>query len=163
MVSLLNRLIDERAEYTYWMSQKCTNEITIQSHLYYIEVLKETKTILAERMEEPEAIAATHMESPDARPTNKPSQTSNNTLGKRKPSSTTFHDSDQKKAAKTEATTLKPLHVFKGANPAATAEKIQHAEWRQIVAKNCNGTTDNKRAAANKPMSYATAARAITA
>ena len=162
MVTLLDRLIDERAEYTYWMSQISTDEATIKSHLHYIEVLKETKTILAEHME-PEATAATHTESPHARPITRPSRTNNSTLGKRKPSSTTHHGSEQKKAAKTEATTPKPLHIFKGVNPAAAAEKTQQAEWRQTVAKNCHSTTDNKCAAANKPMSYAAAARAITA
>ena len=164
MIELLDRLIVERAEYTYWMSHKSTDEsrLITEKHLHYIQVLKETRTILAERME-PEASAVTHTKSPHARPTSEPPQTNNSTLGKRKPSSTTLHGSDQKKAAKTEATTPKPPHVFKRANPAVAAEKIQQADWRQIVAKNCNGTTDNKCAVAKKPMSYTAAARAITA
>ena len=165
MIALLDRLIDESAEYTYWMSQKSTDDISLVStkkHLYYIEVLKETRTILAERME-PEANVALHTNLPPARPTNKPSQTRNDTLGKRKSSFTNSHGSEQKKAAKTEATTPKPLHAFKGTNPAAAAEKTQQAEWRQVVAKNCNSTTDNSCGAAKKPMSYAAATRAITA
>ena len=165
MIALLDRLIVERAEYTYWMSQKSTDDksrLIAENHRYYIEVLRETRTILAERVE-PEATAATRTKSPHARPTSEPSQTNDTTLGKRKPSSTTLHGSDQNKAAKTEATTPKPPYVFKRANPAAAAEKIQQADWRQIVAKNCNSTTDNKCAAAKKPMSYTAAARAIAA
>ena len=160
MITLLDRLIDERAEYTYWMSQKSTDDISLVStkkHLYYIEVLKETRTILAERME-PEANVALHTNLPPARLTNKPSQTRNDTLGKLKSSFTNSHGSEQKKAAKTEATTPKPLHAFKG----TAAEKTQQAEWRQIVAKSCNSTTDNSCGAAKKPMSYSAAARAIT-
>ena len=158
MVALLDRLIPERAEYTYWMSQKSTDErshIINESHLYYIEVLKETRAILAEGIE-PEATVVTYTELLYAKLTN-------NTLGKRKPSSTTHHGWEQNKAAKTEATTPTPLHIFKGANPAAAAEKTQRAQWRQIVAKNCNSTTDNTGAAANKPMSNAAATRAVAA
>ena len=46
ILTLLDRLIEERAEYTYWMSQKSTDDTcrtATESHLYYIEVLKETK------------------------------------------------------------------------------------------------------------------------
>lgn len=167
MLTLLDRLIEERAEYTYWMSQKSTDDISrtaTENHLHYIEVLKETKTILAKRMEL-EATVTTRTESSHTKPTTKPSQTNNSILGKRRAYSTTLHDSDQKKAAKTEATKATPAHVlFKGANPAAATEKTpQQAEWRQIIANNCSSTTDNKGATAKKPMSYAAAARAITA
>lgn len=148
MVSLLDRLIEERAEYTYWLSQKHTDDDSYDNHLHYIKMLKETRTILAERME-PEATAAT--------------QADDTILGKRRPSATTLAGSEQRKSAKTEATTPKPLHFGKRADPAAAAEKIQRAEWRPIVAKNCNSTTDNRFAAGNKPMSKAAAARAITA
>ena len=150
MVDLLDRLIEERTEYTYWMAQKATDPMShtdTQRHLYYIQVLKETRTILAERME-PEVTC----------PTN------NDILGKRKPScSTILHGSDQNKAAKTEATTSKPVHVFKKTTQAVAVEKPQQLEWRRAVADNCNNTTDSRYAAKNKSVSYAGAARAIAA
>ena len=169
MIALLERLIEERAEYTHWMSQKSTDEESrtkTETHLHYIKVLKETKAILAERME-PETAVGIQTESPHAEPTNKPSRTdNNNTHHKRKLSSTALHGTDRQKAAKMEATTPKPVPLFKGARPAppsAATEKTQQTEWRQIVAKNCNSTTDNRWATAKKPMSYAAAARAIAA
>ena len=166
MIPLLERLIEERSEYTYWLSQKYTGDearIKTESHEHYIKVLEETKTILAERME-PEVGVEIHTESSHTKLTNKPSQTNNDTPRKRKLSSTALHASDLKKAAKTEAPTPAPPPVSsKGAKPAAATEKPQQVDWRRTVAKTCNGTTANKWATAKKPMSYAAAARAIAA
>lgn len=54
ILDLLERTIKERTEYSHWMSLKHTDSlahIDNEKHLYYIEVLKEVKNILAERME----------------------------------------------------------------------------------------------------------------
>ncbi|CAF9922492.1 MAG: hypothetical protein ALECFALPRED_002100 [Alectoria fallacina] len=89
VLDLLQRLIAERSEYCHWMSRKSTDDlsrISTEKHLYYIEVLKEMKTILAERME-PQVET--------------PTLTHNPTLGKRKPSATSLQGPDRRKAIKT--------------------------------------------------------------
>ena len=89
MLDLLDRLIAERSEYCHWMSRKSTDDlskISTEKHLYYIEVLKEVKTILTERRE-PQMETPTH--------------TYNPTLGKRKTSATSIQSPDRRKAIKT--------------------------------------------------------------
>ena len=54
MMTVLDRLIATRTEYTYWMSRKPSDDFSKaaqESHEYYIEVLSQVRTILAERME----------------------------------------------------------------------------------------------------------------
>ena len=167
MVALLDRLIDERSEYTYWMSQKSTDDTSSsssESHQHFIKVLKETKTILVERME-PEATTAARQTCPiRSETTEKSPQTVTKTLGKRKISSNALHGSGQRKAAKTGATTPKPLHVLKATNSSTATHKKQQDEWRQVVVKSCDKEVEKTCAAATKPISYAAAARvAITA
>lgn len=142
IVALLDRLIDERTEYSYWMSLKLADspcKVTEEKHAYYVEILKDTKTILAERMVPAAAAAATQpgpfypkMATTSFKPTT-------STLGKRKSSSAAIQSFDQRKAAKMQES------------------------WRQTVTASCDKTEERSMPVA-KPTSYAAVARvAVTA
>ena len=166
MLSLLERLIEERSEYTYWLSQKSATEgskSAYESHHYYIKVLKETKTILAERME-PKASPVLQSTPSQAKATKPSSQTNTKTLGKRKASATALQASEQGKASKTESAACKPEQVKQmEVNQSASATSRHQANWRRMVAKNCSKTALNlpapAPATALRPLSYAAALR----
>ena len=168
MLSLLERLIEERSEYTYWLSQKSATEgskSAYESHHYYIKVLKETKTILAERME-PTASPVLQSTPSQGKAIKAPSQTYTKTLGKRKASATTLQGSEQGKASKTESAASKSEKVKqRGANQSAAATSRHQANWRRVVANSCSKTALNLPAPAPapapalEPLSYAAASR----
>lgn len=167
MMALLDRLIVERTEYSYWMSRKSTDDLSKfsnESHVYYIEVLKEVKVILAEHIE-PQTTTSSQAGSPTlSETTNIPTQTPNPTLGKRKVSSTSHQNPDRRKAMKTESTTSSPKHVLqKEAKHLTTTQRQQEKEWRHVVANSCNKMAEKDCAPVAKPMSYAAALRVAVA
>lgn len=155
MMSLLDGLIVERTEYSHWMSRKSSDhisQISDQNHTYYIQVLKQVKTILAERMEL-EAMGSKTTKSSQAEST-QPEKTANTSAhpdtpkaGKHRGSSTGTVSSDRRKAAKHSTTT-----------------KTQRQEqWRQVVVDTCDKMAEKECVAAVKPMSYAAALRVTMA
>ena len=167
-IALLDRLIPERTEYSYWLSRNPTDVISEydnESHAYYIEVLKEVRTILTERME---LEAKTAPQTKAAAPANTLSVSNHShkvTLGKRKNSFTTLQGPDQSKAVKTETTKSKSeLALVNQANPSVTAYNKQQEKWRQVIAETWDKTSEKKCDTPSRPMSYAAALRvAITA
>lgn len=147
ILALLERLIIDRTEYSHWMSRKSTDQLSKLSHerhIYYIQVLKEVKTILSERKES-ETTKPPQADSFNKETTAKVSarpEVPRST--KRKGSSTGMDNVDRKKAAKHSTTT----------------QSQQQEEWRQVVADTCDKMAEKEcAAAANKPMSYAAALR----
>ena len=125
ILTLLDRLIPERTEYTYWMSRKSHDDLANpkkQTHGYYVEVLKEVRTILAERTE-----LATQAQRQQRR---LPS------LSKRKASISTFHGPDRQKAAKTQLSAPAQKHDLN----AARYLKLQ--SWRRVIADSCEKTEE---------------------
>ena len=155
MMSLLDCLIVERTEYSHWMSRKSSDhisQISDQNHTYYIQVLKEVRTILADRMEL-EAMGSETTKSSRAE-SSQPEKTANSSahanspeFGKRRGSSTGMESSDRRKAAKHSITT-----------------KTQRQEqWRQVVVDTCDKMAKKECVAAVKPTSYAAALRVTMA
>ena len=135
-LALVDRVITERSEYTYWMSRKSTDQLSQASHdthTYYIEVLKEVQTILAARTEPEKA-------------------TPENTLGKRKNSATKTQGWDQRKAAKTANSTTTPKHLLR-------KDEARQQQWRSAVTNSYDNVADKPHAPLPKPMSYAAACR----
>ena len=167
-IALLDRLIPERTEYSYWLSRKSTDAISEyinECHAYYIQVLKEVRTILAERMElEAKTAPRTNPPAP-ATTSSMSTQTNKVTLGKRKNSFTTLQGPDQSKAVKTETPKSRSEHVLVNQpNPSVTAQNKQQEKWRQVIAETRDKTNEKDCATAARPMSYAAALRvAITA
>ena len=162
-IALLDRLIPERTEYSYWLSGKSTDAISEyinESHAYYIQVLEEVRTMLAKRMEL-EAKTAPRINPPA--PATTPSmstQTNKVTLGKGKNSFTTLQGPDQSKAVKTEITKSKSEHVLVNqTEPSVTAQNKQQEKWRQVIAETCDKTNEKTCATTARPMSYAAALR----
>ena len=158
MIALLDRLIAERSEYTYWMSQKSTDNLTNDSHWYYIEILKEVKPILASRME-PEAPTTPRADSPTPAKTvpSAPIQSPKLVLGKRKTSSPTLQGPNSEKAAKIgpSTSTTVPTKETTTRHP-EPAQKQPSNPWRSTSYDNASGKNC---ALAAKTMTYAAAAR----
>ena len=167
-IALLDRLIPERTEYSYWLSRNPTDVISEyinESHAYYIEVLKEVRTILAERMQ---LEAKTAPQTKAAAPANTLSVSNRShkvTLGKRKNSFNTLQGPDQSKVVKTETTKSKSDYAMVNqTDPSVTAQNKQQEKWRQVIAETCDKASEKNRATPARPMSYAAALRvAITA
>ena len=134
-MTLLDRLIATRTEYSYWMCRKSTEDDlakpTNDKHAYYIEVLKDVQKILAaKRTKEPEA---------PQRRTSSPSQAqskrNNNTV-------LTFQGSARWTRS---ATPPERKHDLDAAHnhPATTAKSLhQHDSWRRIIAGSCDRTKE---------------------
>lgn len=163
-INLLDRLLNERTEYSYWMSRKSTDDmakIPNDKHEYYISILKDVKIILTERVD-PNAEIVSHTEPPtpveSTKITNKSNQQKDLTLGKRKTSSPALQDSDRATAPKTEiATTNQQQDLRNENNHSATVQIKRQDEWRQAITDSCHRTIEMKRSVVARPMSYAAA------
>ena len=165
ILDLLERLIIERTEYSYWMSRKSTDNLATrcnESHEYYVKIMKEVKTIFAERMAPGTRIASQANSANPANITNIPAQTKTSTLGKRRNSSTNIQGPDGRKAVKIKSKTPQQKHNLRNDIKRSTTQD-QQQEWRQMVALNCEKLADKKRALIAKPMSYAAAVRGAIA
>ena len=150
------------------MSQKETDAAsgsTNETHLYYIEVLKEVRIILTERIG-PDAKTAPRMDSPTTAETPSPLiPTRKPTLGKRKNSTSKIHESDRSKAAKTKPAVIAPeLATDDGAGHPAKTPMRQKDDWRRVIADSRNNMGEKKSATGARPGSSAAALHvAITA
>lgn len=145
MLALLDRLIVERTDYTHWMSLKATDylsKLSYDSHIHYIKVLREVRSILAERLEPHREIACQAKSLDRAETTTTSPITHSPTLGKRKNSSNSTPNPNQRKAVKTEPT-----------------PKEQQGDWRRMISESYEKTADKRCAHVAKPISYAAALR----
>lgn len=151
----------ERTEYSYWMSRKSTDDLAKainEKHLYYIKVLKEVKTILAERTE-PETKTSFKVDSEDpAKPTTTPARTRPSPLGKRKNSSNSSRGPNTSKAIKIASKVSNPTQVLRKEAKQPTRQD-QQKEQNQAGFTNCENLAEKRCAIAAKPISYAAALR----
>ena len=159
MLDLLEHLIVERTEYSYWMSRKSTDDLAKainEKHLYYIKVLKEVKAILAERTE-PDTKTSCKVDSEDsARSLATPARTRSSPLGKRKNSSNSSQGPNTSKAIKVASKTSNPTHVLRKEAKQPTRQD-QQKERNQAGSTNCENLVEKRCAIAAKPISYAAA------
>jgi len=148
MLSMLDKIIDERALYSHLMAHPDIQSVDDalnnehEKHQYFIDVMEDVRTILGRRStEKPEV--DTLQPTPAVRPTGATIQRHTSTLGKRKPSITELDGTEQRKVVKKASTSNKPT--------ISTTEAVVGG-----INKTC--------AAAAKPMSWASIASAgITA
>lgn len=163
ILELLDRLIIERSEYSHWMSRKSTDTLSKfanDSHTYYIEVLKDVKTILAEYTAPERKTSSQTMSPISAGHASTPTRKNKPTLGKRKNRAISLQGPDGRKAVKTEPATSKLKQILREEVRQSTiTQGQQHKEWRQMVADSCNNTADKRCTLVAKPMSYAAALR----
>lgn len=136
MLSLLERLIVQRSEYTHWMSRKSTDnlaKISTENHIYYIKVLKEANIILAKHVE-PETKALSKVKPPDsAEITKAPVQTHSRNLGKRKVSAKGSQNTERGKAARLESTNTPPKHLLDDNRSALLAKPTSYAAALRVA------------------------------
>ena len=53
MITLLDRIIPARQQYTYCMSLKAKNDKSYHSHMHFVKVLQDIRSILTERVDKP--------------------------------------------------------------------------------------------------------------
>ena len=161
ILDLLERAIMERTDYSYWMSRKSTNDLAKainEQHLYYIEVLKEVKTILAERTE-PETKTSFKVDSENpAISTATPAGRCSSSLGKRKTSSNSSRGPITSKAIKVASKISNSTHVLRKEAKQPIMQDQQKGR-NQARSTNCEKLTEKRCTIAAKPISYAAALR----
>jgi len=165
MLSLLDKLIDERGLYSHLMAhpQIATvgkdSQEEYDNHQHFIDVMEDVRTILSHKSTKKPQIDASQSTSA-ANPANATIQKHNSTLGKRKPSLTGLAGTEQQKAVKTASTLTvtsptpqRPMYVLGSDNKPTTA-----------TMKSRGGGIEKTCAAAAKPaMSWAAIASASIA
>jgi len=158
MLSLLDKLIDERGLYSHLMAHPQVKSVNddneeYEKHQHFIDVVEDVRTILGGRsMEVPRT--AELRPTPAVKPTDAGISRSNSTLGKRKTSVTSLDGSEECKVAKkasasasAPATQQRPMHVLR-----RNDKPITLSSKSEGIDKTC--------AAAVKPMSWASIASA---
>ena len=159
ILALLDSAINQRSEYSHWMSRKSTDafsKLANDKHVYFTEVLKDVKTILANRTALEKKTWCQPKAPNYATPANTPTRTSKPTLGKRKIITSSFPFRDEGMAIKTEPATSKLMHfLYKEVKQPTITQGQQHQQWRQVVAESYNNIAGGSSAFGAKPISYA--------
>ncbi|MCJ1457006.1 hypothetical protein MMC28_007372 [Mycoblastus sanguinarius] len=177
-MSLLDDIISERSQYSYWMGQLSANdedcELEKENHQHFIDIMEDAKTILCHGNGTKPSPDLTQTRS-GVKPAAQSIQRHNSTLGKRKSSPTSQDRSEQRKAAKT-ATTLtsttptsftsmknpRPILGLRSRNKQDEAAKQQTDKtWRRVAVDTCDKTNE-KRCAPMAKMSWAAVAAIAT-